>query len=639
MGDLERKNSFFFQLAIVLGILGLFVTISVFTAASRNISSSWRIILLAFFLDLATIACCFYNLIKRSAKTLYRISVFVQKNILIFVLCTVFVILAAFQFENIPRGDANYYYGRIMNGTGRYDNTFPSFIKSYILAQHVTHGMCLFVAMGEMLFPRLVVGVYGVSLIITVISFLCLYGIMGSLLIKTSNITKAIGTAVLMFNPYILGLFTYINPDYFTCVFTVIMVYCYLKELNILFIFFGIILVLTKEPGVIIYSAFIGAVALTTFFRFREARFLERVKKSFLSFKFLSNLVPPVIFLIFFVVSREITLTNSFLLSEEISLEAPTRDMFTLLSWNNEGMWCFGFKPSYILQWLITFFVSNSIWLTSLVCISGLAVYIYKLQKKRQIKILSAESVPAFIGIISLLAAYTVFTCLYLIEFCPRYVTVGGFCLAVFAFASVHVLFRKRLGRNIVLGMLAILFLVQTYINVDPYMHLKSYNAYTGKRFIYGGINKEVPAEWSGDSRNYNYEYCYYESLLKQILRQINPEEDTIIAQAMVTNVEINLCGLETSVYWNTRTKKRTYDYKDPDSIYLKIPVLKEPEEVQKYVFPDTFYLLTIPYFDYYTPQFLKEFADFEYSVSDVYKAENTVGLITVYKMSKLPDT
>jgi hypothetical protein len=635
MDDLERKKRIFFQLAIVLGVLGLFVTISIFTAASRSVSSSWRIILLAFFLDFTAIACCFCNLRKHPAETLYRISVFVRKNILIFVLCTVFVILAAFQFENIPRGDANYYYGRLMHGTERYDNTFPSFIKNFILAQHVTHGMCLFLVMGEMLFPRQVVGVYGVSLMITVISFLCFYGIISRLFIKTSNTTKAIGTAVLMFNPYILGLFTYINPDYFTCVFTVIMVYCYLKEFNILFIFFGIILVLTKEPGVIIYSVFIGAIALTTFFRYREANVLERAKGSFLSFRFLSDLVPPVIFLVFFVVSREITLTNSFLLSEEISLEAPTRDMFTLLSWNNDGMWCFGFKPDYILQWLITFFVSNSIWLTSLLCISGLAVYIYKLQKKRPIKLLSAENVPAFIGIIGLLAAYTVFTCLYLIEYCPRYVTVGGFCLSVFAFASVHVLFRKKIMRNIVLGLLALLFLMQTYINVDPYMHLRSFYVYTGKRFIFGAIYREVPAEWSGDSRNFNYEYCFYESMLKQILRQINPDADTIIVQAIATNVEINLCGLETSVYWNARTKKRTYDYKDPDSIYLKVSVLSSPDDVQKYIFPDTFYLLTVPSFDEYTPQFLKEFADFEYGVSDVYKAENTVGLMTVYKMSK----
>jgi hypothetical protein len=340
--------------------------------------------------------------------------------------------------------------------------------------------------------------------------------------------------------------------------------------------------------------------------------------------------------MVFFVVSREITLTNSFLVSEEISLEAPTRDMFTLLSWNNDGMWCFGFKPRYILEWLITFFVSNSIWLTSLVCISGLAVYIYKLKKKRQIKLLSTENLSVFIGIISLLAAYVVFTCLYLVEYCPRYVTVGGFCLALFAFASVHVLFQKKIVRNIVLGMLAILFLVQTYINVDPYMHLRSFNIYTGKRFLYGAIYKDVPKEWAGDSRNYNYEYCFYESLLKQILRQINPDEDTIIAQAMVTHPELAICGLETSIYWNTRTKKRTYDHKDPDSIYLKVPVLENPDDAKKYVFPDTFYLLTIPYFDNYTQQFLKEFADSEYWVSDVYKAENAVGLLTVYKMINL---
>ena len=639
MSDLERKNRIFFQLAIVLGVLGLFVSISVLTAASRSVSSGWSIILLALFLDLTAIACCFSNLIKHSAKTRYRISIFIRNNLLIFVLCVVFVILAAFQFTNIPRGDANYYYGRIMHGTEQYANTFQSFINSFILSHHVAHGMSLFLAMGEMLFPRQVVGIYGVSLIITVISFLCLYGILGHLFKKTSNITKAIGTAVLMFYPYVLGLFTYINPDYFVCIFTVITVYCYLKKFNILFIFFGVVLVLTKEPGVVIYSAFIGAVALAEFFKRKEENIFERAKKSFLSVEFLANILPPVIFLVFFMTSREITMTNTYLISSEISLETHTTDIYARLTWDNDGMWCFGFNPRYILEWLIIFFVTNSIWLTSIVCVSGLAVYIYKLQKKRRIRILSAENVSVFIGIISFMAVYTIFTCLYLVEYCPRYVTVGSFCLAVFAFASVHVLFQKKIVRNIVLGMLALLFFVQTYINVDPYMHSRSYFFYTGKRFIYGAIYKEVPTGRAGDSRNYNYEYCFYESLLRKILRQIDPDEDTIIVQAIATHPEINLCGLETSIYWNTRTKKRTYDYKDPDSIYLKVPVLKEPAEAQKYVFPDTFYLLTIPYFDNYTSYFLMEFADQKYTVSGVYKAENTVGLMTVYKMSKFSDS
>jgi hypothetical protein len=270
------------------------------------------------------------------------------------------------------------------------------------------------------------------------------------------------------------------------------------------------------------------------------------------------------------------------------------------------------------------------------VCICGFSIYIYKVFKKRQINSLSSKSVPVFMGIIGILAAYTIFTCLYLIEYCPRYVTVGGFCLAVFAFASVHVLFRKKAVRNMVLGVLVLLFLVQTYINIDPYMHLRCFYTYTGKRFIYGAVYKEVPRGWTGDSRNFNYEYRFYESILEKILRQINPDEDTIIVQAMVTHPEINLCGLETSVYWNTRTKKRTYDYKDPDSVYLKVPVLDTLDDVQKYAYPDTFYLLTIPYFDNHNPQFLKEFEKRNYSGSGIYKAENTVGLMTVYKMSKL---
>jgi len=635
MRDIEKKTHIFFQLAIVLGILGLFVSISILTEASRSVSSSWSIILLGLLLDLAAIECFLVCLETHKDNFRHRYFDFIRNNFLIFIFCAVFIVLAVLQFSNVPRGDANYYYGHLMHGTERYANTFSTFIKSFILVNHVTHGISLFLAMGEMLFPRQVVGVYGVSLIITVISFLCLYGIFIHLFKKTSNITKAIGTAVLMFYPYVLGLFTYINPDYFICIFTVIMVYCYLKDFYILFIFFGIVLVLTKEPGVIIYSVFIGVAMLANFLKYKEDIIIEHDKKSFLSVRFLSNIVPPVIFIIFFIVSSEIIKTNSYLISKETLLQTPTRDNYTLFSWNNNGMWCFGFNPRFIFEWLVLFFVSNSIWLTSIVCISGLAVYIYRLIKKRQIYILAQENEPVFMGIMGILAAYIVFTCLYLLEYCPRYATLGGFWLAILAFASVHVLFRKKALRNVVLGVLALLFLVQTYINIDPYMRLRSFYIYTGKRFVYGAVYKEVPEGWAGDSRNYNYEYNFYNSLLQGVLRQIEPDPDTIIVQMMVTHIETMISGLETSIYWNTRTKKRTYDYKDPDSIYLKVPVLNEPDDVQKYEFPDTFYMLTIPYFDYYKPLFLEEFKKRGYGVSDVYEAENTVGLMTVYKMSK----
>jgi hypothetical protein len=169
-------------------------------------------------------------------------------------------------------------------------------------------------------------------------------------------------------------------------------------------------------------------------------------------------------------------------------------------------------------------------------------------------------------------------------------------------------------------------------------MHLRAYYIHTGKRFIYGAVYKEVDAKWAGDSRNYNNEFTFYDSLLQNVLRQINPNEDTIIVQMMVPHDETMICGLETSVYWNTRTKKRTFDYKDPDSIYLKVPVLDTPDDVQTYAYPDVFYLLTVPYFDGFKAQFLKEFEKRKYYISDMYKAENMVGMMTVYQLSLVSD-
>jgi len=619
----EKKGRILFELTILMGIVGLFSTFAVLTAKSREVHSGPGIILLAVFMDLGTISCFLLITVKHFKDICSRYFNYVKRNPLIFIFCAVFIVLAAFQFNLLPRGDANLYYGRLMFNTEKFGNTLESFAKDFIIWGHVIQGLSLFLAIGEFVFPRLVVGVYGVSLILTVISFLCLYGILGKFFSKTSKITKSLATAILIFNPYILGLFTYINPDYYACIFTVIMVYCYLRKFNILFVFFATVNALTKEPGVMIYCAFIGAALLTEFLRCKEGDFLNRSRKTILSIKNLLYIIPPILFLIFYMITAKIVNDN------------PGPVALTSFRWDNNGIDCFGFNISYILDRLIQFFVSNSIYLTTIVCICGFFVYIYKLLRKRSIKLLSPENKPAFMGLIAILGSYTIFTCLLLNRLCPRYVTIGGFWLAVFAFASVHVLFRWKIVRNIVLGVLAVIFLIQTYYNIDPYMHLRAYYIHTGKRFLYGAAFKEVTPEWAGDSRNFNNEFTFYDSLLQNIFRQINPDEDTIIAQMAVPHDETMISGLETMVYWNTRTKKRTFDYKDPDSIYLKIPVLNSPDEVQRYVYPDVFYLLTVPYFDGLKPQFLKEFEKRNYYITDMYKAENHIGMMTVYQMTQ----
>jgi len=623
----EKKSRILFELTIVMGIIGLFATVAILTAKSRAVYSGPGIILLAVFMDLSTIICCLLITVKHFKDICKRYLNYIKRNPLIFMLCTVFIVLAAFQFNLLPRGDANLYYGRLMFNAEKYQNTLESFVKDYIIWGHVIQGLSLFLAIGEMLFPRLVMGVYGVTLILTIISFLCLYGILGKFFPKTSKITKSLATAILIFNPYILGLFTYINPDYYACVFTVIMVYCYLKKFNILFIFFATVNALTKEPGIMIYCAFIGAALLTEFLRCEEKNFLKRSRKTILSVKNMAYIIPLILFLIFYMITVKQVIDN------------PRFEAKTSFHWDNNGIDCFGFNLKYITDRLIQFFVSNSIYVTSIVCICGFFVYIYKLLRKRSIKLLSSVNMPAFMGLIAILGSYTIFTCLLLNRLCPRYVTIGGFWLAVFAFASVHVLFRWKIVRNIVLGVLAILFLIQTYYNIDPYMHFRAYYIYTGKRFLYGAVYKEVDGKWAGDSRNFNNEFTLYDSLLQSVLRQINPDEDTIIAQMMVPHDETMINGLETRVYWNTRTKKRTFDYKDPDSIFLKVPIIYTPDEVQKYVYPDVFYLLTVPYFDGYKTQFLEEFEKRDYYITDMYKAENLVGMMTVYQMTLSEDS
>jgi len=181
------------------------------------------------------------------------------------VVAGVFSILAALQFTSVPRYDGGLYYDALITATENFTFAPDSLVSSFTFFTHSMQGTSLLIGTGEMLFPRQAVGVYGVTLLLTIIAIFCLYKIFGWIFPDKSAWLKAAGTGVFAFCPYLLGLFSHINPDYFTLMFFVILIYAFAEELDYLAAFLSLLLIFSKETGILFAASFlIPAILIRT---------------------------------------------------------------------------------------------------------------------------------------------------------------------------------------------------------------------------------------------------------------------------------------------------------------------------------------------------------------------------------------
>ena len=622
---------FLVQFAIVLAPFAFFFDAAVLLRGKINLSVPCVVILL-FFLNgglLITVimACSLINQYRMSRKNIKSEDSQSPRNRLISylpitVVAVVFTVLAFFQFSLVPRYDAGSYYGSLIKATENFSFTIDSVISSFALCSHPMQGTSLLIATGEMLFPRQIIGVYSVTLILSLAAIFCMYGIMGLIFPGKASWLKAAGTSVFAFCPYVLGLFSHINPDYFTTLFFVILVYAFARELDYLAAFFSILLVFSKETGILFAGSFLVSAILIRAVKMEGTNYFAKLKIFLFPRRLMLYSIAPLLFVYYSFFLKRLTFSESF------TNESPFR-------WDNGGEHCFGLNFNYISARLGQGLFWNFLWIITLLFITAVLVYFYR-KRKGTTGYLIEESTDFSIltGIILSSFVYLIFSCLFITVMCPRYNVCFTILLSIVSVGAISYIWRRQLIVKIMMGGLILLFLLQNYFNLDPSLMVGHEKINLGYQYIYSPT-KYNTEPYVGEMYVYNLTFTYSEDLLDHMMEKINPDKNDLFLSIDDSWSELNLIGdarlSDNPIYWDPVHQKRTYDYKGVDVFLPKVSSCPSSDilSAKALDLADDFYLVLPARED--GRAYCKALETRGYLIADSFIVKNYLGYLTIY--------
>lgn len=540
------------------------------------------------------------------------------------VVATIFSCLAMLQFDSTPRYDGGLYYSAFMSATETFTFTIDSLVSAFAICLHPMQGTSLIIGIGEMLFPRQAVGVYGAALIVTVTAIFCLYGIMGFCFPPSAPWLKAAGVAVFAFCPYVLGLFSHFSPDYFTLMFFVILIYLFSIEWDYLAAFISLLLVFSKEVGILFAAAFLITAILIRAGNAEGNTYFTKLKRYLFPKRLILYSIAPLFFVYYAFIMQGLTF------GEAITTKSSFR-------WDNAGEHCFGINPAYIVGSLGQILYSNFFWVASALFIAAVLVYFFRKCKNENTQLLDISADHSIIAGITLASfAYILFSCFYITLMCPRYTVLFALPVSLVSVWAVSYICKHKTVVKIIMCILVLLFLFQNYFDLDPCQYLGHEKINLGNQYIYS-TTKYNEYYYVNELFVHNQTYNYSEDLLDQALERINPDKnDSFIVIDGALN-ELYLFGdpnvSTLLIYWDPVHQKRTYNYK-AEGVFIPKAFSIASSDIHSNSaidLPDDFYLILLAREN--EDVYIKALASKGYNAADSFAVENYLGYLNIYHM------
>lgn len=578
------------------------------------------------------------------------------------------LILELRQFGITPLYDASLYYGSLVRGVKLFRLDLFSYIGAFVCWKWA-QGSALLIAPLEFLLPGQMTGVYVSNIIITEITIVVMYRLLKESISDCSPVLAALSGAILIFCPYQLGMFTYLNFDTYLSCYVIWLLYSYRRKNNLMIAFCGYLLCFTKITGGIFYVLFLVAASVYEALRRYTGSWLRRMAGWWSWPRCIIWMVPGFLYLGAYLFGDWLTIQH-FEGAYVISAMASAK---TLVSAGNTLVQAFVFGFRWLF--LLIIIAAGILWL---ICPPG------------RHQTIDQEGTQLVCGLL----AGTVFVILMLLLYngnaeCPRYTAIlnSVYCILIPIVVSFlghqaatagHAVeapppLRSAAGcavneRNAarldgaavsagkqtplpaaVMGVLAVLLLIQTYWTIDPVILVHGSGIDTGKKTLYrlaldqdsrSGMN--LGADYSeytavGDIYAYNIEYSYYNSLIREAMTEIEPDkEDQFYILDLIT-YEMHLSGEQYPIYWNSRLGKMTYDGEDEDSILLSQESIKTEDlcaaDIGSLELEEEFYLVVAARVDEQAA--VDRILEEGYEAAEVLEYENLYGAMSVYRFVK----
>jgi hypothetical protein len=286
-------------------------------------------------------------------------------------------------------------------------------------------------------------------------------------------------------------------------------------------VFFGTLLIFSKEPGILLYSLLISPYLV------HDALNRRLSLKSIYPY-----LTPLLLFILYYIFTRGNLWANE--------------GTFT---WDNNGYNCFGLNDKTIRTRLLEMFVLNFSWIFSITAITAILLA----TKKKPTGIMS-------VNIISLLLAFSGYAALNLLfigPVVPRYIICSIFFMTMFFYFSFKVITTTRIPFLVVSCIVIVLNLAQTFKTIDPV------SKYFFGTFSFGSNNIlkiGFPGDYGGSRFVYNNEFTVINKLYNSFNKAINitGETNLIIGKDDWDNCFIGSYE-DNNIYIDSTTLTRTH--------------------------------------------------------------------------------
>lgn len=432
--------------------------------------------------------------------------------------------------EILPRWDSGEYYYKFSSLTEQFRfGSLYEFFKDFRLCGHPTLAFCYVYFAGEVLFPKQVIGVSLVSVILTAAAMWCVYKIQLKMLPKLPPARAALYTFAVSMLPLVFSTATYFNPDYALAMFFIYALYGCICDRPVIAGIAAMMCMQTKETGLVLVGGLAIGVVAGHVVRHQWSWY----RKAFCDIK---------LYLIgFFCVLQ-------FFYMKAIGGVSSWGSMNTnspAFSWDGTGYNCFGINRGFFTKKFCQQFVLNFNWLVAVILIFFAVRYVVlwnrvRIRKPVITKVHITKTEENLLCIAVPFFCFFVFSALYITASHARYNVIGDIllCMAAFYFlgrASLEPAVQKhRLKRllSVVPVCLLLLFAIQSLRTIDPLTRLCFWKLDAGNTSIYHvGDILDKSLIYYGDGLIYNTQYQYLDKAYDRLLKEADyaPESTDII--------------------------------------------------------------------------------------------------------------
>jgi hypothetical protein len=420
-------------------------------------------------------------------------------------------ILRSLTLDTMQRWDAGEYYYKLGTACENFDYTWMG-LANFRLCGHPTLIFAPIYAIGEFLFPRRIIGMELVNLFLTLLAIFYIHRILERALPDCPKIRLAFYTFLVSCGPLFLGTFQMFNPDYATAIFAVAAIYSWMNRKYYLLFFWCLAIVQSKETGIVVVAGMILGIVLSDWLSIKG----NWKEKGICVLRDAGNWAAGITILL--------QLLYMIMIGGLTSWGSEKQRGFV---WNSYEENCFGFQPLLVVTKLKQYFLLNFNWIYTLLILSGLILFLWRVRRSRQKRFASSKKenlyrreaagisgLQTLFPLISGALFLCVFLLLYITAALVRYQVLWDLAIAMLAVCMLEILLQGW-RRQLIGGVLLLLMLIQSYLTVDPVSRAVFPHVETGAiDLLY--IQSPNFGVYYGDALVYNHQYTFLDQALDQ---------------------------------------------------------------------------------------------------------------------------